>query len=63
VATPDGRIYLASAGKSYVVQAGPKFAVLGTGELGDVSDASPAVADGRLYLKGRRYLYCVGKKE
>jgi outer membrane protein assembly factor BamB len=63
VATPDGRIYLASAGKSYVVQAGPKFAVLGTGELGDPSDASPAVADGRLYLKGRRYLYCVGKKE
>jgi outer membrane protein assembly factor BamB len=63
VATADGRIYLASAGKSYVVRVGPKFAVLGTGELGDASDASPAVADGRLYLKGRRYLYCVGKKD
>ena len=62
VATPDGRIYLASAGKSYVVQAGPKFAILGTSELGDASDGSPAVADGRLYLKGRRYLYCIGKK-
>jgi outer membrane protein assembly factor BamB len=62
LATPDGRIYLAGAGKSYVVKAGPKFEVLGSSDLGDASPASPAVADGRLYLKGRRYLYCVGKK-
>jgi outer membrane protein assembly factor BamB len=63
VATPDGRIYLASAGRSYVLKAGPKFEVLATNELGDGSQASPAVAGGRLYLKGRRYLYCIGKKE
>lgn len=62
VATPEGRIYLASAGRSYVLQAGPKLEVLATNDLNDPSQASPAVADGRLYLKGRRHLYCVGKK-
>ena len=56
------RLYFCSAGKSYVLQAGPKFQVLAVNDLGDVSNASPAVADGKLFLKGRTYLYCVGHK-
>jgi outer membrane protein assembly factor BamB len=63
IATTDGRIYLASAGKSYVVKAGADGAVLATNDLGDSSQSSPAVAEGRIYFKGRRYLWCVGKKE
>jgi outer membrane protein assembly factor BamB len=62
VTTPDGRIYCASAGKSYVVKAGPKFEVLATNEIGDGCEASPAVSDGRIFLKGRQYLWCIGKK-
>ena len=62
VLTADGRIYCASAGKSLVLQAGPKGDILATNELGDGSQASPAVADGRIYLKGRQFLYCIGKK-
>ena len=62
VVTPDGRIYLASAGRTYVVKAGPKLDVLAINELGDGGPASPAVADGRIYLKGRQYLYCIGNK-
>jgi outer membrane protein assembly factor BamB len=61
--TPDGRIYLASSGKSYVVKAGAKPVVLATNDLGDGGPASAAVANGRIYFKGRRYLWCVGKKE
>jgi outer membrane protein assembly factor BamB len=61
-ATPDGRVYFASAGKSYVVKAGPKFEVIGSGDLNDPSQASPAVADGRIFLRGGRNLYCVGPK-
>jgi outer membrane protein assembly factor BamB len=62
VATADGRIYLASAGKSYVIAAGPKLDVLGVSDLNDASHASPAIAEGRLFLRGRRSLYCVGNK-
>ncbi len=62
VATADGRVYFTSAGKSFVVRAGPKPEILATNDLGDACPASPAVADGRIYLKGRQYLYCIGKK-
>lgn len=63
VAAPNGRIYFASAGKSYVVKAGETFEILATNDLGDDSHASPAVADGKLFLKGRKMLYCVGEKK
>jgi outer membrane protein assembly factor BamB len=59
VATPEGRLYCVSAGKSYVLKAGAKPEVLGTSDLGDASNASPAVADGKLFLKGRRFLWCI----
>jgi outer membrane protein assembly factor BamB len=62
IATADGRIYFASAGKSYVLKAGPTPDILATNDLGDGADASPAVADGHLFLKGRQYLFCIGKK-
>jgi len=62
ITTPDGRIYFASAGKSYVLKAGPTLDILATNVLADVSQASPAVSDGRIILKGSKYLYCVGKK-
>jgi outer membrane protein assembly factor BamB len=60
--TPEGRIYFASAGKSYVIKAGRKLEILAVNDLGDASQASPAVADGCIFLKGRRYLYCIGRK-
>jgi outer membrane protein assembly factor BamB len=62
IATADGRIYVASAGKSYVLKAGPKPDVLAINTLGDANRASPAVAAGRIYLKGARYLWCLGTK-
>jgi outer membrane protein assembly factor BamB len=62
VLTPDGLLYFASAGKSIVVPAGPEFKIAATSDLKDGSPASPAVANGRLYLKGARNLYCVGRK-
>lgn len=63
IAAPGGRLYLASAGKTFVVKAGPKFEVLATNDLGDDSPASPAVTDGKLFLKGRKMLYCVAMKK
>ncbi len=60
VLTADGRLYFAGGGKSTVVPVGEKFETLATNDLGDDSPASPAVAHGRLYIKGGKYLYCVG---
>ena len=60
IADPKGRLFFASSGRSYVIEAGPTFKVLSVNELPDPNHASAAVARGRLYLEGTKDLYCVG---
>jgi outer membrane protein assembly factor BamB len=62
IVTADDRIYLASAGKSYVLKAGPDHEMLAANDLGDASQASAAVAAGCIFLKGRTHLYCIGSR-
>ncbi len=62
IVTPEGRIYCATAGKSYVIQAGPDGKIVATSDLGDPNHASPAVSEGRIYLRGMRFLYCIGAR-
>jgi outer membrane protein assembly factor BamB len=61
VADAEGNLYLASAGKSFVVRAGKEFEVLAENDLGDGNHASPAVSGGRMYLVGLDKLHCVGR--
>jgi outer membrane protein assembly factor BamB len=62
VLTPENNLVFTSGGKSVVVPAGPKFEIAAVSDLKDGSSASPAVANGRLYIKGAKFLYCIGKK-
>jgi outer membrane protein assembly factor BamB len=66
IVCPDGRIYFASPGKSYVIKAGPKYELLAVNDLesqgGGHDYTTPAVSNGRLYIKGRSYLWCIGEK-
>lgn len=63
IATADGRVYFASSGRSYVVKAGPEYEVLAVNDLNDGPDyATPAVSRGRIYVKGKSYLWCIGAK-
>ena len=57
-----GRLYFASGGKSYVIDAGPQFKTLAVNDLGDANHASAAAAGGRLYIVGMKRLHCIGKK-
>lgn len=59
-ATPDGMIYFASAGKSYVLKAADKLEVLATNDVGEENRASAAVADGKIFVRGNKNLYCIG---
>jgi outer membrane protein assembly factor BamB len=62
IATPDGRIYFASPGKSYVIRADPKLEILATNDLNDGADyTTPAASEGRIFIKGKSYLWCIGK--
>ncbi len=63
VADGNGRLYFASAGKSFVIQSGPEFHVLAVNDLGDANHPSPAIARGRLFLEGMKNIYCIGRRK
>ncbi|MCL5098935.1 MAG: PQQ-like beta-propeller repeat protein [Candidatus Omnitrophica bacterium] len=57
------RIYLFSdKGVGVVLQAGAEFKELARSDLGEDMLASPAFADGRIYVRGKEHLFCLGKK-
>ncbi len=61
----EGRLYyVARTTGTMVLAASPNYEVLATNVIGDdqsVANASPAVSDGRIYLRSDRFVYCFGK--
>jgi outer membrane protein assembly factor BamB len=58
-----GRVYvLGQEGTAVVLKHGPAFEVLASNKLDDRFDASPALVDGEMYLRGYRSLYCIAEK-
>jgi outer membrane protein assembly factor BamB len=57
-----GRVYVAGRdGLTAVLARGPQFKVLAVNQLDDAFDASPALADNELYLRGRKSLYRISR--
>ena len=55
-----GRLYVTSRdGATAVLEAGDSLSVIAINHLDDEFDASPAVAGGEIYLRGRGFLYCI----
>jgi hypothetical protein len=46
-----------------VVKAGPKYELLATNPLGEVTMASPAISEGTLYFRTRTHLIAIGGGE
>ncbi len=58
----DGKVYAVTEdGSVHVFAASPTFKRLATNSVGEPVTASPAVADNRLYIRGREHLFCIGK--
>jgi len=59
----SGRVYLpARNSTTLVIRHGPTFEVLARNKLDDDFDASPALVDDEIYLRGYQYLYAIGVK-
>ena len=57
----EGKILMTSEdGDTFMVKAGPKHEILGTNSIGEPVYASPAIADGRIFIRGEKNLYCIG---
>ncbi len=47
----------------FVFPAATTFKLLAKNSVGEPVSASPAVADNRLYIRGREHLFCIGKRK
>jgi outer membrane protein assembly factor BamB len=57
----EGKILMTSEdGDTFMVKSGPKHEILGTNSVGEPVYASPAIADGRIFIRGEKNLYCIG---
>jgi outer membrane protein assembly factor BamB len=58
----DDKIYIQTEdGECYVIKPGREFEILAVNKLDEVFCASPAVSEGRIFLRGRKHVYCIGK--
>jgi outer membrane protein assembly factor BamB len=57
----DGNVYITARDEGYVtvVKTGPKFEKVADNHLDDIFTASPAISNGRLYLRGFKNLYAI----
>ncbi|MFM8252863.1 MAG: PQQ-binding-like beta-propeller repeat protein [Planctomycetota bacterium] len=60
----DGKLFLVGRdGTTVVIKAGRKLEVLSTNRLDEPIDASPALVDSELFLRGAQHVYCVAEPE
>ncbi len=59
--TAGGLVYfLADDGVMKLVKPGPELELVAENALGEYCFASPAIAGGRIYIRGEQHLYCIG---
>ncbi len=58
----DGKVYaVADNGSVYVFEAAKKFKLLAKNTVNEHVSSTPAVADNRLFVRGDKQLFCIGK--
>ncbi len=58
-----GRLYITNEeGQTYVLTMGAEYKPLAENELGEAVMSTPAIADGVLYIRGRRHLFAIAGK-
>jgi outer membrane protein assembly factor BamB len=58
----DGKLFFTNDdGETFVLRAGPKFELLHVNNIGEGTLASPALVDGRWYIRTERHLVAIGK--
>ena len=57
----NGLVYLLNDdGIAYVVKPGKTYELVAKNTLGEPTYASPAISDGKLFLRGDKHLFCIG---
>jgi outer membrane protein assembly factor BamB len=58
----NGLIYMPNDdGIITVIKPGPTYEFIAKNSLGEKMNASPAISNGKIYIRGYRHLFCIGK--
>jgi outer membrane protein assembly factor BamB len=58
----DGKIFILSEeGETHIVEAANQFKLISTNPLNERCQASPAISNGKLFIRTEKNLYCIGK--
>lgn len=58
----DGKIFVFDLeGQAYIFMPGREVRLIASPKLGEKVFATPVFADGRIYIRGNRHLYCIGE--
>lgn len=58
VAANDHVYATGRSGKTLVIKYGPEFEIVATNDLGEPVDATPAIVDNQIFVRGANHLYC-----
>ena len=62
IISANGQAYfLSDRGVMTVIKPGPKFKVVAQNNLGEETNASPAIYNGQIFLRGDKHLFCIAK--
>jgi hypothetical protein len=50
-------------GDTFMLKAGPKHDIVRTNSVGEPVSSSPAISNGRIYIRGQRHLFAIGGPE
>ena len=54
------RLYVSNqSGDTFALRAAPRFEILSTNPLGELSNSTPALADGTIFIRTHAALYCI----
>ena len=60
----DGLVYMPNdEGVITVIKPGPTFETVARNSIGEKMNASPAISNGKIYLRGYKHLFCIGQKD
>jgi outer membrane protein assembly factor BamB len=58
----DDKVYfLDRSGTMHIVKAGAPFSLIAQSSVGESADCSPAFSDKKIYIRGKKFLYCISK--
>ena len=60
----DGKVFITGrGGKTYVIEDADSFKVLSRNEIGENVDATLALVDNQIFIRGEKHLFCIQEKK